>query len=86
MCVEFLTAEEVSERYRGLITVGTLGNWRVMRIGPPFMKMGRQVLYPLSALEAWDRTNMVVCRPSKVVGRSRRFEADLAASGDRQHK
>jgi hypothetical protein len=42
----FLTAEEVSERYRGEITVGTLRNWRAMRIGPPFAKIGKAVLYP----------------------------------------
>jgi hypothetical protein len=42
---KFLTAEEVSQRYRGEITVGTLRNWRAMRIGPPFVKIGRAVLY-----------------------------------------
>lgn len=31
---KFLTPEEVSERYRGGISVGTLRNWRGMRIGP----------------------------------------------------
>jgi hypothetical protein len=31
---KFLTPEEVSQRYRGEITVGTLRNWRAMRIGP----------------------------------------------------
>jgi hypothetical protein len=61
----FLTAEEVSERYRGEITVGTLRNWRAMRIGPPFIKVGKAVLYPLAELEAWDQKNMVICRSSK---------------------
>ena len=41
---KFLTAEEVSERYRGEITVGTLRNWRAMRIGPTFVKIGKAVL------------------------------------------
>jgi hypothetical protein len=41
---KFLTAEKVSERYRGEITVGTLRNWRAMRIGPPFVKIGKAVL------------------------------------------
>jgi hypothetical protein len=61
---KFLTAEEVSERYRGEITVGTLRNWRAMRIGPAFIKIGKAVLYPLSELEAWDQKNMVLCRAS----------------------
>jgi hypothetical protein len=61
----FLTAEEVSERYRGQITVGTLRNWRAMRFGPPFVKIGKAVLYPTSELDAWDQKNMVTCRASK---------------------
>jgi hypothetical protein len=51
----FLTAEEVSERYRGEITVGTLRNWRAMRVGPGFIKIGKAVLYPISELDAWDQ-------------------------------
>jgi len=68
----FLTVEEVSERYRGEITVGTLRNWRAMRIGPGFIKIGKAVLYPIIELDAWDEKNMVTCRASKslVVGRS----------------
>lgn len=62
---KFLTAEEVSERYRGEITVGTLRNWRAMRIGPPFVKIGKAVLYPINELDAWDQKNMVSCRASK---------------------
>ena len=52
---KFLTAEEVSERYRGEITVGTLRNWRAMRIGPPFVKIGKAVLYPVAELDVWDQ-------------------------------
>lgn len=62
---KFLTAEEVSKRYRGEITVGTLRNWRSMRIGPPFVKIGKAVLYPISELDAWDQKNTVSCRASR---------------------
>ena len=62
---KFLTAQEVSERYRGEITVGTLRNWRAMRIGPAFVKIGKAVLYPIDELDAWDKQNMVVCRTSR---------------------
>ncbi|RUZ34848.1 DNA-binding protein, partial [Mesorhizobium sp. M7A.F.Ca.US.003.02.1.1] len=41
---KFLTAEEVSERYRGTISVGTLRNWRAKRIGPAYVKLGKAVL------------------------------------------
>ncbi|MGZ8325098.1 MAG: DNA-binding protein [Rhodoplanes sp.] len=62
---KFLTAEEVSESYRGEITVGTLRNWRAMRIGPAFVKIGKAVLYPVGELDAWDQKNMVICRASR---------------------
>ena len=62
----FLTTDEVSERYRGEISPGTLRNWRAMKIGPSFLKIGRAVLYPLAELEAWDRKNLVICRATRV--------------------
>jgi hypothetical protein len=62
---KFLTPEEVSERYRGGITVGTLRNWRAMRIGPTFVKIGKAVLYPTAELDAWDQKNTVTCRSSR---------------------
>ena len=42
---KYLTAEEVAQRYRGAVSVGTLGNWRAMRVGPAFVKIGKAVLY-----------------------------------------
>lgn len=62
---KYLTAEEVSERYRGGISVGTLRNWRAMRIGPTFVKIGKAVLYPASELDDWDQKNMITGRASK---------------------
>ncbi len=62
---KFLTDEEVSERYRGSVSVGTLRNWRAMKIGPTFVKIGKAVLYPATELDAWDQKNMVTCRASK---------------------
>ena len=62
---KFLTADEVSERYRGSVSVGTLRNWRAMKIGPSFVKIGKAVLYPIDELEAWDRANRVNCTASK---------------------
>jgi len=62
---QFLTPEEVSQQYRGTIAVGTLRNWRAMRVGPPFIKIGKAVLYPLGELAACDKKNLVVCRAPK---------------------
>lgn len=61
----FLTADEVSQRYRGEISVGTLRNWRAMRVGPAFVKIGKAVLYPVNELDAWDDKNLVPCRASR---------------------
>ncbi len=61
----YLTAEEVSERYRGEVSVGTLRNWRSARIGPAFVKIGKAILYPAEQLDAWDQKNLVACRASR---------------------
>lgn len=64
----YLTLEEVITRYtryRGQVSEGTLRNWRTMRIGPSFIKIGRAVLYPVSELDRWDKSNLVVCRSSR---------------------
>ena len=61
----YLTPDEVSHRYRGEVTTGTLRNWRSMRVGPSFVKVGKGVLYPVAELDAWDRRNVVECRSSR---------------------
>ncbi|MEC5291756.1 helix-turn-helix domain-containing protein [Aurantimonas sp. C2-6-R+9] len=65
---KYLTPEEVAERYRGAITIGTLRNWRSMRIGPAYVKVGKSVLYPVNEIEAWDQKNIVMCRAAKRLG------------------
>ena len=70
--VKFLTPEEVAERYRGEVSVGTLRNWRSMRVGPSFVKIGKAVLYPITELEAWDEQNRVSCRASNRLMKSSR--------------
>ncbi|MBZ9725844.1 helix-turn-helix domain-containing protein [Mesorhizobium sp. CO1-1-11] len=52
---EVLTADEVSERYRGSISLGTLRNWRAKRIGPAYVKLGKAELYPIEELEMWEQ-------------------------------
>jgi hypothetical protein len=42
-----MTLNEVVERYAGQLGEGTLRNWRSMRIGPSFIKIGNAVFYPL---------------------------------------
>lgn len=62
---KFLTPEEVTERYRGGISVGTLRNWRTMKVGPAYLKVGKAVLYAVDELDAWDKKNTVTCRVPK---------------------
>lgn len=57
----YLTQDEVAERYRGLVSVRTLANWRSMRIGPKYTKIGKTVLYEVGELDAWDDRNTVKC-------------------------
>lgn len=59
--VLFLTPDEVAERYRNEISAGTLRNWRAMRVGPSYLKIGKTVLYPIAELEGWERKNLVAC-------------------------
>lgn len=66
---KYFTPEEVTERYRGTISLGTLRNWRSMRIGPAFVKVGKAVLYPTSELDVWDQKNAVTCNAAKRLGR-----------------
>ena len=72
---KFLTAEELSERSRGSVSIGTLRNWRAMKIGPAFVKIGKAALYPTNELDAWDRKNTVTCRSSKGLGVDKDEEA-----------
>lgn len=57
----YLTPEEVVDRYRGAMSIRTLANWRSMRTGPKFLKIGKAVLYDAADLDAWDDRNTVKC-------------------------
>lgn len=55
MFSEALTPEELSARWKGRITVGTLANWRSRGYGPGFTKVGARVLYPLESVITWEK-------------------------------
>lgn len=56
---EFLTPDQVVDRWGNAIGRGTLANWRAKRRGPPFVKIGARVVYPLDQLAAWERENQI---------------------------
>ena len=58
--VQYLTPEEVSLRWRRKVDVDTLKNWRSLRVGPPFHRFGRAVLYRADLLECWESKNLTV--------------------------
>jgi len=51
----YLTPKEVSNRYGGTISVGTLANWRTSGVSPPYIKLGGKIIYPENELEEWER-------------------------------
>ena len=53
-----LTAAQVVARWNDAVTTGTLANWRVQEKGPPFIKFGTRVRYPLVELEKWEANNI----------------------------
>lgn len=76
----YLMLEEVITRYRGEVSEGTLRNWRTMRIGPSFIKIGKAVLYPVGELDRWDKFNFVICRPSRSLSLEEYASAGRAGS------
>src|SRR4051794_31105315 len=48
----FLTQMELAHRWR--LTGRTLEKWRWIKRGPPYVKLGRRVLYPLADVEAYE--------------------------------
>jgi hypothetical protein len=63
--MKYLNAVELAARWQGAVTTGTLANWRSQRRGPPFVKVGSKVLYPVPDLEAWERQQMVAANDNK---------------------
>lgn len=57
MNAAFLTACQLVARWNGVITTGTLANWRTKKVGPSYMKMRGRVLYPLDSVVSWEREN-----------------------------
>ena len=57
----YLTAEQVSDRYGGNISVRTLANWRTTGQGPKYVKVGGRVLYRAADLDTWEAKRTVEC-------------------------
>jgi hypothetical protein len=53
---EYLSPQELVARWRGRVAMATLRNWRcaAQRKGPPWVKVGAKVLYPVKELRLWE--------------------------------
>lgn len=49
----YLTSKEVADRWR--LSDQTLANWRHAGKGPPFIRVGSRVLYPIEAINAFEK-------------------------------
>lgn len=49
----FLTGAELAARWK--LSHQTLANWRHAGKGPPFIRVGARVLYPLEGITAYER-------------------------------
>ena len=50
---KFLSGPELASRWK--LSHQTLANWRHAGKGPPFIRVGARVLYPLEGIHAYER-------------------------------
>jgi excisionase family DNA binding protein len=51
--VVYFTPDQVAERYQ--VSEATLKEWRYKGTGPEYVRLGRHVRYPATALERWEK-------------------------------
>jgi len=51
--------KEVSELVG--IKVSTLAQWRTMKVGPPYFKLGALVKYKIDEVNAWVEEQKILC-------------------------
>lgn len=54
----FLTPHQLVQRWNGVVTTGTLANWRSKGVGPAFTKLRGRVLYPLAQVQDFEATSL----------------------------
>ena len=56
---DYLTPRELAARWRNIVSLSTLDNWRSSaNRGPRYVKIGGRVLYPLAEVEAYEARNL----------------------------
>lgn len=54
----YLTPSELAERWRNVVSLSTLDNWRSQQRGPRWFKAGGRVLYPVNEVIQFEQRNM----------------------------
>jgi len=54
----FLTSKELSDRWR--LSDQTLANWRYAGKGPPFIRVGSRVLYPVDGIYSFEKVSTML--------------------------
>lgn len=54
----YLTPSELAERWRNVVSLSTLDNWRSQQRGPRWFKAGGRVLYPILEVLQFEQRNM----------------------------
>ena len=63
----FLGPADLVARYNGQVSLKTLANWRSMKTGPSYVKVGSRVMYPLEAVIEWERARVIGGALSKAI-------------------
>ena len=74
----FLTDAQLRARYGGLCSRTTM-RWRKDGTGPEYMRANGRILYPLGAVETWERSRQFPHRAAEAV---RRMKADAPANSE----
>jgi hypothetical protein len=58
---DYLTPDELVERYRHKIALRTLANWRSQKngLGPRFLKAGGRILYHIEDVLSWENKRRI---------------------------
>jgi len=54
---ELLSVDDLISRWRGQVKATTLATWRSRKLGPPYIKVGGRVLYPVKDVQEYERRN-----------------------------
>ena len=62
---EYLTPQQLCERWQAAIAMGTLANWRAQKRGPRFVRFNGRVLYSFASVLEWERAQLASLAPPK---------------------